>query len=229
MKLAIMQPYLFPYLGYFQLIHAVDSFVIYDDVKYKKGGWINRNYILSQGREMLFTVPVKGGSQNRLINELEMAEGGEKVLRTFRHCYSKASQFNSVYPLLESIFSSPERNLARFLENSLRLVCDHLLLVPQWHVSSALHKDPGLRGQAKVLAICEELSATHYINAPGGRELYDREAFASRGVKLSFLQSREVEYRQFSEAFVSSLSIIDVLMFNDRVQCRRIIKGYDLV
>lgn len=229
MKLAIMQPYLFPYLGYFHLIHAVDSFVVFDDVNYIKGGWINRNYILSQGQRLLITLPVRAASQHRLINELEFAGREEKLLRTLRNCYSKAPQFDAVYPLIQDILLSSERNLARFLHDSLRRVCEYLDLNPRWHMSSALHKDPGLRGQAKILAICEELSATHYINAPSGQALYDRAAFNHRGIKLSFVQPRAVEYKQFSNAFAPNLSILDVIMFNDREQCNKMLGAYDLV
>jgi hypothetical protein len=150
MKLAIMQPYLFPYLGYFQLIHAVDSFVVYDDVSYIKGGWINRNYILSQGNKLLITLPLQGASPNRLIKQIEVGGRAEKMLKTIRQCYGKAPQFQRVFPLLEDILSRPEKNLACFLDYGLRQVCDYLCLHPRWHISSMLNKDNGQRGPDKV-------------------------------------------------------------------------------
>jgi hypothetical protein len=229
MKLAIMQPYLFPYLGYFQLIHAVDSFVVYDDVSYIKGGWINRNYILSQGNKLLITLPLQGASPNRLIKQIEVGGRAEKMLKTIRQCYGKAPQFQRVFPLLEDILSRPEKNLACFLDYGLRQVCDYLCLHPRWHISSMLNKDNGQRGPDKVLSICAELGATHYINAPGGRELYDPERFSQRGVQLSFIRSGHISYEQYGLTFVPDLSIIDVLMFNDREQCARLLEAYDLV
>lgn len=229
MKLAIMQPYLFPYLGYFQLLRAVDAFVVYDDVNYIKGGWINRNFILAQGGKQLITLPLQGASPNLLINKVEVGGRPEKLLETIRHCYGKAPQFGNVFPLLESIFLQQEKNLARFLNHELRQVCNYLGLHPEWHISSTLKKGNDLRGQDKVLAICEELGATHYINVPGGKELYDREEFARRGLQLSFIQPCPVEYRQLGKSYVPNLSIIDVMMFNDQAQCAKLLEEYDLV
>lgn len=229
MRLAIMQPYLFPYLGYFQLIRAVDAFVVYDDVNYIKGGWINRNYILAQGNKLLVTLPLQGASPNQLINQVAVGSRQEKMLETIRHCYAKAPQFSTVFPLVEEIILQQEKNLASFLDHGLRRICEHLGLQPRWHISSALNKDNKLRGPEKVLAICEELGATHYINVPGGKELYDREDFARRGLQLSFIQPRPVAYRQFGDAFVPNLSIIDVMMFNDQEQCRKLLEEYELV
>lgn len=228
MKLAIMQPYLFPYLGYFKLIRAVDAFVVYDDVNYIKAGWINRNYILANGERQLITLPLQGASQNKLINQVEVG-GPHKILQSLRHCYSNAPHFNTVYPILEDILAQTEMNLARFLDYQLRRLCDYLGLCPQWHISSALAKDNELRGQDKILSICEKLGATHYINVSGGKALYDQPSFTARGLQLSFIQPRAVSYRQFGLDFVPSLSIIDVMMLNGREQCTKLLEEYDLV
>lgn len=227
-KLAVMQPYFFPYLGYFQLIRAVDAFVVYDDVNYIKGGWINRNYILTNRDKQLITLPLQDASQNKLINQIEVG-GQHRILKSLYHSYGKAPYFDAIYPVIEDIFAQIEKNLARFLEYQLRCICEYLGLHTQWHISSALKKDNGLCGQEKVLSICEELGATHYINAPGGKALYDQQSFATRGLQLSFIQSREVSYRQFGTRFLPSLSIIDVLMFNSCEQCARLLEEYDLV
>jgi len=227
MKLALMQPYLFPYLGYFQLIRAVDTFVVYDDVNYIKGGWINRNYILSQGDKQLITLPLQGASPNQLINQVEIG-GQHKILQSIRHTYGKAPQFSTVFPLIEDILMQQEKNLARLLDYELRRICDYLGLRPKWHISSELQKNNELRGQDKVLAICEELGASHYINVPGGRSLYDQQAFAARGMQLSFIQPKTVTYRQLGNEFVPNLSIIDVMMFNDRAQCAILLEEYEL-
>lgn len=228
MRLAIMQPYLFPYLGYFQLIRAVDAFVVYDDVNFIKGGWINRNNILSGNDRQLITLPLQGASPNKLINQIEVG-GQHKILQSIRHSYGKAPHFGAVYPLLEEILTYPEKNLANFLDHQLRRICAYLGLQPQWHISSGLKKDNGLRGQDKVLSICAELGATQYINAPGGKDLYAHDAFEAQGIKLSFIQPRAVSYRQFGTGFVPYLSIIDVMMFNDKAQCARLLEEYDLV
>ncbi len=228
MKLGIMQPYFFPYIGYFQLIHAVDVFVVYDDVNYIKKGWINRNNILSNGESQLITLPLQGASQNKLINQVEIS-GLHKILKSVCHKYRKAPHFDTVYPVIEDILTQTDKNLARFLDYQLRQICGYLELNPQWHISSELAKDNELRGQEKILAICEELGATHYINMPGGKALYDQSSFASRGLELSFIQPRAMWYRQFGKEFVPNLSIIDVLMFNDREQSKKLLKEFDLV
>jgi len=229
MRLAIMQPYLFPYLGYFQLIRAVDAFVVYDDVNYIKGGWINRNFILAEGDKQLITLPLQGASPNQLINQVTVGNRQNKLIETIRHRYGKAPQFSAVFALVENILRQHEKNLARFLDYQLRQICDYLGLHPKWYVSSSLKKDNELRGQDKVLAICEELGATHYINVPGGKSLYDREAFAGRGMQLSFIQPKAVAYRQFGNEFTPNLSIIDVMMFNDKEQCAKLLEEYELV
>ncbi|OOZ40380.1 hypothetical protein BOW53_07865 [Solemya pervernicosa gill symbiont] len=228
MKLGIMQPYLFPYIGYFQLIHAVDTFVVFDDVNFIKGGWINRNLILARTHKQLITLPLHGASSSKLINEINV-DKKHKMLKSIRQNYSKAPYFEVVYDLLEEIITNQENNLARYLEYGLNKICEYLALDPEWYISSKLQKDNGLRGQAKVLAICEELGATHYINLPGGKLLYEDAVFADRGLQLSFIQPREVRYKQFSKEFIPNLSIIDIIMFNNKEQCEKILEAYDLV
>lgn len=228
MKLAIMQPYLFPYLGYFQLIRAVDAFVVYDDVAYIKGGWINRNFILSRGEAQRITLALSRAGSNTLINQISVGGNRLKLLKTINQEYSKAPNFPIVFPMIEDIFSQKEMNLARFLDYGLRRVCSYLGLAPQWHISSSLRKDNTLRGQNKVLAICEELGATHYINMPGGKELYDHDAFSRKGLQLSFIKPKAISYRQFGESFVPHLSMIDVLMFNDTEQTGELLEEYEL-
>jgi hypothetical protein len=229
MKLAIMQPYLFPYLGYFQLIRAVDALVIYDDVNYIKGGWINRNFILAQGNKQLITLPLQSASPNKLINQVEVGKQQNKLLKSIRHNYCKAPYFDVVYPMLEAAFTQQERNLSRFLEQELRKICTYLDLTPKWYLSSDLNKENSLRSQDKILAICEELGATHYINVSGGMTLYNHNVFKSRGMQLSFIQSKPVSYYQFGNEFVPNLSIIDVMMFNNKEQCTALLEEYELV
>lgn len=229
MKVAVMQPYLFPYIGYFQLMQAVDCFVIYDDVNYIKGGWINRNFVLSQGHPQRITMALEEASPNRLINEILVGSDRKKVLDTLRHCYVKSPHFSVVYPMIEEILLQKEKNLARFLGFGLKRIGEYLGLPLQWHISSELKKDTALRGQDKVLAICGELGVHHYINLAGGKELYSLADFASKGIQLSFIQTRPVSYRQFGAQFVPNLSIIDIMMFNNPEQCGRLLQEYEFV
>jgi hypothetical protein len=228
MKLAVIQPYLFPYLGYFQLIHAADVFVVYDDVNYIKGGWINRNNILSQGHSQRVTLAVSGASPNKQINQVGVGGNGKRLLRSIYYSYTKAPQFKAVFPLLENVLQQEETNLAVYLEKGLRLICDYLGMYPEWFVSSSIKKNRNLRGQEKVLDICERLGATHYINLSGGKELYDREAFNEKGIRLSFIESKALRYPQFRDEYVPNLSIIDVMMFNSKDQCKCLLEEYTL-
>lgn len=223
-----MQPYFFPYLGYFQLIHAVDTFVIYDDVNYIKGGWVNRNYILCQQEKRRITLALEGASPNKLINQISVGGNRVKLLKTLNQCYVRAPYFRRVFPLFEEILSHTENHLARFLYLALRQVSTYLGLQCTWHISSNLTKDNKLRGQEKVLAICEELGANQYINLPGGKALYDNKSFARRGVRLSFIEPKPVSYRQSSDDFVANLSIIDIMMFNDSLRCDRLLEEYEV-
>lgn len=227
MRAAIMQPYLFPYLGYFQLIRSVDIFVVYDDVQYIKGGRINRNYILADEQKKLITLPLKAASPNKLINEIDI-ERNHNILRTIFLNYKGAPYFNSVFPIIEDILNYPNDNLACFLNYQLRKISIYLSLTPNWHISSSLKKDNSLRGQEKVLAICKELGANHYINATGGRVLYNEASFSKERIRLSFIQSKDIIYPQFKEKFISNLSIIDVMMFNHPIQCMKLLDEYEI-
>jgi len=228
MRLAIMQPYLFPYIGYFQLIHSTDAFVVYDDVNFIKGGWINRNFILSQGKASRLTLQLQGASPNVLINQVMLGNNKMKLLKSIQQSYAKAPQFTQAFPIVEDILSNDEANLARFLDLGLRKICTYLNLQPAWHLSSELKKDVSLKGPEKVLAICDELNANHYINVPGGKSLYDREMFEKAGLKLSFIEPIPIEYKQFGKEFVPNLAIVDVMMFNDQEQCQSLLREYSL-
>jgi hypothetical protein len=232
MKLGIMQPYFFPYIGYFQLIAAVDRFVVYDNVKYTKKGWINRNRYLLEGKETVFSVPLKGDSDFLEVRERLVAEDfdRQRLLARIGQAYRKAPFFEPAFALFANAVSNPDRNLFGFVHQSIADVCGYLgietLIVP----SSGIAIDHSLRGEEKVVAICQASGASVYINAIGGLELYSREAFAAHGVTLQFLKSRPIEYPQFGAAFVPWLSILDVLMFNAPEAIRGFLAdGYELI
>lgn len=217
-KLAIMQPYFLPYIGYFQLMAAVDVFVIYDRIKYTKKGWINRNRMLRNGRDELFTLPLSKASDSCDIIARELAHDFDAsvLLRQWRGAYAKAPYFEEVYPLLERIMQQPKRNLFHFIHASLVEVARYLGITTEIRIASEVAIDHALRGEEKVIALCEALKAETYINAIGGTELYDRERFAARGITLNFIRAKPITYTQFGNEFVPWLSILDVLMFNPR-------------
>jgi len=229
-----MQPYLFPYIGYFQLLHSVDRFVVFDDVAFIKQGWINRNRILINGSASFFTVPVKDASSHRLICDMLIDDDRqhqrwtEKLLKSFDNAYRRAPQFASVFPLLESVVAAKPARIAELALASVKAVARFLELRTTFVESSTIYGNAQLKGEERVLAICAAEGATEYINASGGRSLYSRERFESRAVKLAFLEPRLVEYRQFGSAFVPWLSIIDVLMFNSIDRARALVEAYEI-
>lgn len=232
MKICVMQPYLFPYLGYWQMIAAVDTFVVFDDVNYINKGWVNRNNILVNGQSHLFTLPLNKASQNKLINEIELGgapEAKEKILTTIRMSYKKAPFYNDVYPLVEKVFLNPQKNLALFLRDQFEAVFDFLDIKTKIVPSSDVEKNNSLKGQDKILEICRKLDCDIYINAIGGRELYSYDAFASRNMQLRFIKMKPVEYAQYKQPFVPNLSFIDVMMFNDKARIKDLLQQYDLV
>ena len=229
MKLAIMQPYFMPYIGYFQTMAAVDKYVVYDDVQYIKGGWVARNNLLVGGQRHMFTIQLKGASVNKNFNEIEIGDNFKKLRHLLELNYCKAPYFEEVMSLLEDIFSYEDRNLARFLLNSYQIILDYLGIHTELILSSTIEKDNNLKGKDKVLEICHILGADTYLNAIGGQALYDKKEFAAHGVDLFFVKTGDIRYEQFGGEFEPGLSIIDVLMFNGREGTRKLLEQYELI
>ena len=232
MKLAIMQPYFFPYVGYFQLIAAVDLFIVYDNIKYTKKGWINRNRMLQNGKDVTFSLPLKNASDHLDVCERELAPDfkREKLLNQIKGAYRGAPYFSQAFRLVEEILRCEDNNLFGFLHHSIVKTSEHLGITTQIKRSSDIAIDHGLKNQDKVLALCEAVGAATYVNAIGGMELYSKEAFQEKSVDLKFIHSRPFEYAQFGDAFVPWMSIIDVMMFNPADTIRNCIaNNYELI
>ena len=225
-----MQPYFLPYIGYFQLLKAVDKYVIYDDVNFIKRGWINRNSILLNGKSFLFTLTLLEASQNKLINEIYVSDESSKLLKTINNAYKKAPYFSSVYSIIEKIFAFENKNLARYVGNSIIQIADYLGLDTEIVYSSDIReKDASLKAQDKILNICEVMGASQYFNAIGGRDLYSIDHFSNLNIKLNFIKTQPIEYKQFNNPFVPNLSILDVLMFNSVEQIGEMLGQYELI
>lgn len=223
MKLAIMQPYLFPYIGYFQLAAAVDKFVFYDDVSFIKNGWINRNRMLLGDEVRYLTVPLAGASPTLKINDVLIQPRERwlrKLLESIRHAYAKAPQYPHVSKLIEQILSAPFTHISLLASHTVTEICRYLEIDTEFVASSTRYGNAQLKGAHRVIDICANERALIYVNLPGGRALYDSETFSTRGVELAFIEPNLCPYPQFDDAFHPALSILDVLMFNskDRVQ-----------
>ena len=230
MKAGIMQPYFLPYIGYFQLINAVDKFVIYDNIEYTKKGWINRNRILMNDRDFLISLPLKKDSDYKMVCERELSSDykPKKMLGQIKTSYLKAPYFKDVTYLLESILHTTEMNLFCYILNSVKAINHYLGISTEIIVSSSLNFDHQLKSEEKVLAICKALAADTYYNAIGGMELYSKERFYDSGIDLRFLSCDAIQYKQFDNVFVPYLSIIDVLMFNSKEEVITLLKKYTL-
>lgn len=224
-----MQPYFFPYIGYFQLINAVDVFVVYDDVNFIKQGWITRNSILVDKKKYNFILQVESASSFKKINDITLGKNNTKLLKTIEQEYKKAPYFSIVFPIINEILSSNENNLSKFLIFSLRKIADYIQIDTVFRISSEIDKNDELKGQYKVIAICKQLKATNYINAIGGKELYDKISFNQHQILLSFIKTEPIQYSQFDNDFIPWLSIIDVIMFNSIEETKLLLNKYELV
>ncbi len=224
-----MQPYLFPYIGYFQLINAVDEFVIYDDVNFIKQGWINRNRILLNKEPFMFSMQLSGASSFKKINEISIRKENEKILKTLFHAYKKAPFYSQSIKLIKNVLDDEETNLAKFIGHTIVKLSEYLDIKTNFIISSEIKKDNNLKSENKVIEICKILGATEYINTIGGVELYSKERFQDTGIKLEFLKPIFVEYKQFKNDFVPGLSIIDLLMFNSPDSIKKMLNKYELI
>jgi len=222
MRVAIMQPYFFPYIGYFQLINSVDKFIVYDNIQYTKKGWINRNRMLQNGKDVMFSLPLKkdSGYLDVVERELSATFNRAKLLNQIKGAYRRAPYFTQTFPLVEQVVRCENENLFWYLYFSIIKTCEHLGIETEVTVSSDISIDHGLRNQDKVLALCKAVDASTYVNAIGGKELYSKEDFLEKGIDLKFIQSKPFKYTQFGDKFVPWLSIVDVMMFNslDEIQ-----------
>jgi hypothetical protein len=234
MRLGIMQPYLFPYIGYFQLIGSVDKFIVYDDVSYIKQGWINRNRILLNSADHLFTVQLKDASSYRLIKDIQVHERlhtdwKRKFYKTLENAYRKAPYYEPVMNLIKATLESGETSISKISTESLKVVCEYLQIKTCFGESSTVYQNNHLLNAERVIDICQKENATSYTNAIGGIDLYRQEDFAAKGIRLNFLKPRPISYKQFSSEFVPGLSIIDVMMFNSQTSITSYLKEFDLV
>lgn len=228
MKAAIMQPYWFPYIGYFQLIHAADIFVIYDDVNYIKQGWINRNRILLNRKDFLITLQLKGAGSYKKINEIETGTNHNTLIKTITYAYKGAPFFEKSMDCISQIMTFNEKNLAGFIYHSIQKICSYLDINTPLKLSSELKKNNLHRGQEKIIDICKMLNSDTYINAENGMKLYSKERFFRDNIRLCFLKSEAESYQQFDNEFIPNLSIIDIMMFNDPGKIKNMLGQYSL-
>ncbi|BDB71968.1 hypothetical protein Cthiooxydans_43800 [Comamonas thiooxydans] len=229
MKGAIMQPYFFPYLGYFQLVYEVERFVFLDDVSYIKKGYINRNSILLNGARYEFSVAVSKVSQNRTIRNHDYVNEFTGFLKLIEQNYRKAPYFHAAMPLIEKVALDSNNNVACKNAESVKSVFEYLGVSRDFSFSSDTHLEQSCKGQDRILALCKRLGIEKYRNAIGGKDIYSQEEFHANDIELKFIQSNIQSYNQGKHDFVSHLSIIDMLMYCDKKTIHEHISNYSLV
>lgn len=237
MKLAIMQPYFFPYIGYFQLMTAVDQWVVFDQIQFIDKGWINRNRILHPDpvKEWQFiTLPLdKRGQFDKIcnINISEKIKWRAQIMGKLTSYKSKAPFYAQTIDFVKYCFDTDEANLARLVTEVLRKTSSYLGIKTPIQVQSEMNLQLGEIQHAGqwALRISQNLQASEYINPPGGVDIFDGNEFKDANIKLSFLSPDLKPYSQRRNGFVGGLSIIDVLMFNDKEQCSRLLREYKIV
>lgn len=233
MKIAVMQPYFFPYLGYFQLINAVDTFVIYDNVQFTKKGWFNRNRLSFNNKVDYFTINIAKDSDfldvcERKISPFYFKKEMPKILGKIEHNYNKAKYFNEVYPVIKKCFEYQTANLYEYVHYSLLNILDYLNLQTNIISSSDLQLNHDLKNKDRIFDIYKHLKADCYINPSGGHSLYNKEEFKENEVNLMFLEQNLPEYKQLNDAFEPGLSIIDVMMFNNKTEISEMLNTYKI-
>lgn len=234
MKIAVMQPYIFAYIGYFQMIKAVDKFVFYDDVSFIKQGWINRNRILVNGKDFLFSVPLEKISsytqiKDSLISKKNYEVWKNKFLQTLEQSYKKSPHYDLVITLIVRVLNKNFSTISELAIDSAISISKYLGLNTKFIISSEKYKNQEMERAARLIDICKQEGADEYLNAIGGMELYSKEEFEEQGIKLNFIKSQPIEYKQFKNEFVPWLSIIDVLMFNSVEEINEMLDGYNLI
>lgn len=238
-KLGAMQPYLFPYIGYFQLMNEVDIYVIADAMQYMKKGWVNRNYIRNEDmmdKKRLFVFSLVSDDYKKNINERFFSEDFElqkkKFLKQMYYIYHKAPFYTQTMELLKQILEFKDRNVASFTINSIMNTAKYLgITTPIVKLSEiSLEKaNEKINRSERIELLCKHFGADEYINAIGGTKLYDKNWFLKHGIKIYFLETGDIKYQQFGEEFVPNLSILDVMMFNSVEVIRGMLKQYRLI
>lgn len=224
--IAVMQPYIFPYLGYYQLVNISDTFILYDDVNFIKGGYINRNNILVDRAAQRFTLPVPGASSNKKICELSFSPDTKKILKTISQAYSKAPFYSDVYPLIETVLQKEERRISSVCQEGIKSVFDYLGIDKKIIKSTDLTYDRGASPADRLIEMTKSFDDSVYVNSIGGQALYDKGYFDTRGVELKFMKMKSVQYSQAECEFIPNLSMIDVLMWCEPKFVKKLLSEY---
>ncbi|MGL5778746.1 WbqC family protein [Cetobacterium sp.] len=235
MKIGMMQPYFFPYIGYFSLIKYCEKWIIFDSVKYINKGWVNRNRILKQnGLETNYiTVPIERISSKTLIKDIKINKNIDwknKILGELT-IYKKAPFFKEVMFIVNDVLSYNTESLCELNIYSLKVICKYLNINFNFQIFSQLKDFPVESVQAPdewALYTARYFNATEYVNPPGGKSFFNPIKYQSLGIKLTFLAPILNEYKTFSPTFIPGLSIIDVMFWNSKEDINKMLDNFIL-
>jgi len=232
--LAVMQPYIFPYIGYFNLLNSCDVFVLYDDVNFIKQGWINRNRVLNSKNEVMFSVPLVNQSSNLAINEVTVANYERfkvKFLRTIEQCYSKAIHFEVGLDYVTEVLNTEFTSISELASSSIEVAKERLNLQCEILTSSEqFAHTKGMERSQRLIAMAQILGCNRYVNSVNGSFLYDKNEFSNNGVELKFIKPTLLPYRQCNaREFHAGLSIIDLMMNLSVEEIRTHLDSFELV
>lgn len=249
-----MQPYFFPYLGFYQGVHAVDKYILYDNLAYIKEGWMNKNrFLVVNGEPTYFIAEVKKKSSFRKISDIELVDNNwwrKKIMKSIFYNYKKSPFFDEIYPIVERVVNAKVGFLTELNSRSIIEVCNYLEIKAEITTDTSKYlqledklandeleissRFPSIRLNnpekkvIRVIEICRAEGAEIFINAIGGRKLYDKEEFERHNIKLFFVQTNQYSYQQSTEKFYSHLSIIDVLMNCGKDGTKKLLNEYTL-
>jgi hypothetical protein len=212
---SVMQPYFFPYIGYWQLINESDIFILFDDVQYIKKGFIDRNTIIFNSQPLKIKLELKKSSQNKKINQIFIGNNRCSILNQIDSSYKKAPNYKNFMPIVENIMLNEEENLARFLGYSILKIAEYLNIDTVFKYSSDFKTFTSGKEKIKDLTILNK--GNIYLNMIGGKRLYDREEFLKSGINLMFMNCNTIIYPQSSNLFLPFVSILDVC-FNTPIE-----------
>ena len=220
MKLGSMQPYFFPYLGYFDLIYSTDRWIVFDTVQYIRHGWVNRNRILHPRSGWQYIVaPLQKFHQDTSIRDILVQEGRDwrdRLLAQLEHYKKRAPCYSPTADLVRDCLDNNELSLSRLNVAILDKVCRYIGIPFRYDYLSEMKLELGpVDGPGDwALRESEALGAAEYINPPGGEALFDRAKFEAAGIKLTIQRFENMTYPCDGYGFEPSLSVIDVLMWN---------------
>lgn len=234
MKVALMQPYFFPYIGYFQLIQAVDEFVIFDNAQYIRRGWMNRNRILNGQKEIAYiNMPIQKADRETKIKDIIVnhnSDWKEKIYHQLNY-YRKAPNYDFVMESLNECLNINNDSLSQFNTIVLKRICDLLEIDTKITV---LSEEIPMINEANAadewgIKVAKALNATTYINAIGGIEFYNQQKYNANNLDIQFIKPVLKPYKQFNNVFITGLSIIDVMMFNNPEEIKEMLEIHELI